>query len=303
MRSINKLSFLAFVTVSALLVLVIILGFRQQQLTTRYNNIITQSETIIFQFSTLREQITSSLIENNWENVSKAADQIKNLNSSLARLQENTLIPGEYRLDMAKQIDLTGLTIASKEILASSDKVGHSLVIQGKMRNLAEYLLQFDRVIVSQMRSKVVQFQTIMIGALGTIICLISFSLILLYKKTMLPLMRLTKQTQEADVFTNGLSPEKDACTELARFIDSVNDLLERSKKEQNNKEDMLVDDEQLAVFINESNNLTNGIINYAQLLTDTYREVDIGSEETKILQNIIDGAERIAQLNKEMRK
>ncbi|MCF8056432.1 MAG: hypothetical protein K9K37_07315 [Desulfocapsa sp.] len=303
MHSIKKMSYLAFVGVAGLLVFVIILGIRQHQLNARYNTIITQSENMIFQFSTIREQITTSLIEKNWEKVDQAADQLKNLNSSVARLQENTLIPGEYRLDMAKQMDLSGLAIASKKILASSDKVAHSLVLQDKMRSLAEYLIQFDRIIVSQMRAKVVQFQTIMIGVLGTIICLITFSLILLYKKTILPLLHLTKQTEDVDIFANGLSCDPDVCTEVTLLTDSVNALLERSKENKESETDWLVDENQLAIIINESTNLSNGIINYAQLLSDTYREVDMGAEETKILRNIIDAAERIAQLNKEIRK
>jgi len=58
---------------------------------------------------------------------------------------------------------------------------------------------------------------------------------------------------------------------------------------------------DEIGIIINESNNLSNGIINYAQLLKDTYREAEIGNEEIKILQNIIDNAERIALLNKEI--
>ncbi len=180
MRSLKKTSYLSFTGVAVLLCFVIILGIRQYQLSGRYNSIITQSERMIFQFSTIREQITTSLIKKDWNTIATTADQLKNLNSSIARLQENTLIPGEYRLDMAHQVDISGLAIASKEILSSSDKVTHSLSLQEKMRTLAEYRLQFDRIMVSQMRAKVVGFQTAMIGALGAIICLISFSLILL---------------------------------------------------------------------------------------------------------------------------
>ncbi|MBW1750062.1 MAG: hypothetical protein JRJ37_05080, partial [Deltaproteobacteria bacterium] len=203
MRSLKKMSYLAFIGVAALLVFVIFLSVRQYQLNKRYNTIITQSEEMIFQFSTIREQITTSLIEQDWEKIVSAADQLKNLNSALARLQENTLIPGEYRLDMARQVDLSGLAISSKEIVSASDKVAHSLSLQDKMRSLAEYLMQFDRIIVSQMRAKVVQFQTVMIGALGGVICLISFSLLLLYKKAMIPLLRLTEQAEDPEVFNN----------------------------------------------------------------------------------------------------
>ncbi len=301
MRSLKKTSYVAFLGVAALLIVVIILSVRQYQLTERYNKIITQSEEMIFQFSTIREQITSSLIKNDWGEIVSAADQLKKLNSSLARLQENTLIPGEYRLDMAKQVDLAGLAISSKEILSSENKVTHSLDLQNKMRTLAEYLMQFDRIIVSQMRAKVVQFQTVMIGALGAVICLISFSLILLYKKTMLPLLRLSEQAGDPDVLVNGFRYDADACAEVTELINSVNALMKTDREHPGTEETGRHHDEELAAFLNESTNLSNGIINYTQLLVDSYREVEMGEEETKILHNIIEAAERIAQLNKEI--
>ncbi len=301
MRSLKKTGYLAFMGVATLLVFVIILSIRQYQLTERYNTIITQSEEMIFQFSTIREQITTSLIEKDWEKIVSAADPLKNLNSVLARLQENTLIPGEYRLDMAKQVDLAGLAITSQEILSSKDKVAHSLALQHKMRALAVYLVQFDRIIVSQMRAKVVQFQTVMIGALGAVICLISFTLLFFYKKTMAPMLRIAKQTEEPDILETGFSFDSDACTEVVLFTETVNELLKKCTDSAGAASSGQPHNEQLATLLNESTNLSNGIINYAQLLTDSYREVGIGGEETKILQSIIDAAERIARLNKEI--
>ncbi len=287
--------------VAALLIFVVILYVRQYQLTARYSTIISQSEEVIFQFSTIREQITTSLIEKDWEKIVSVADQLKGLNSALARLQENTLIPGEYRLDMAKQVDLPGLAISLKEIPSSSDKVAPSLRLQGEMRTLAEYLMQFDRIIVSQMRAKVVQFQTVMIGALGAVICLISFSLLLLYKKTVIPLLRLSVQTENPDILINGFSRDDDACMEIAQFTDSINDLFTGINTRSGSDNTPRFHDERLSTIINESTNLSNGIINYAQLLSDSYREVEIGPEETKIVRHIIDAAERIAQINKEI--
>ena len=287
--------------VGVLLVFVIILSVRQYQHTERYNSIITQSEQMIFQFSTIREQITTSLIAQEWQKTVSAANQLKELNSTLARLQESPLIPGEYRLDMAKQVDLAGLVISAKAILTSSDKVNHSLLLQTRMRKLAEYLIQFDRIIVSQMRAKVVQFQTVMIGALGMVICLISFSLILLYKKSMLPLLRLSEQTEDPDILSTGFRYDSDAWAEVARFIDLVNELFRKIDNPPEVSDQSPPHNEQLAAIINESTNLANGIINYAQLLADTCHEMDIGSEESKMLEKIMDAADRIAQLNKEI--
>lgn len=110
MVSLKRMGYITFTSVAALLVLVIFMGVRQYQLTERYNSIITQSEAMIFQFSTLREQVTTALIGHDWKQVSLATDQLENLNSTLSRIQENTLIPGEYRLDQfTKQLVVLSL--------------------------------------------------------------------------------------------------------------------------------------------------------------------------------------------------
>jgi len=289
MQSLERISYLAFIGVAALLVFIVVLCVRQYQLTARYNTTISQSEEIIFEFATIREQITTSLIEKNWQKIGSTANQFKKLNSALVRLQENTLIPGEYRLDMAKQVDLSGLSISSKGISSSDDKVAHSLRLQKEMRTLADYLMQFDRIIVGQMKAEVVQFQTVMIGILGSVICLISFSLIFLYKKTMLPLLHLTVQAEDPGILANGFIYDNKTCTEIALLADSINNLLIKSTTDSGSDANLHLDNEELSLIINEIKNLSNGIINYAQLLSDSYREVEIGPEETRILQNIID--------------
>ena len=299
MQSLKKTGYMAFSGVIVLLFFVIILGIRQYQRTESYNAIISQSEEMIFQFATIREQITSSLIEKDWDKIVSGADQLKKLNSTLARLQENSLIPGEYRLDMAKQLDLSGLAIASKEIVSSSDKTAYSLRLQNRMRTLAEYLMQLDRIIVSETRARLMQFQTVMIGALGAVICLLGFSLLFLYKKTMVPLFQIAGQTEDPKVLQNGIAYSPDACAEIAQVIDKVNSLLQTGLNDPPVTDTERAQNERLAIILNESTNLSNGIINYAQLLADSCQEVGRGGEEIKILRNIIEAAERVAQLNK----
>lgn len=297
MYSLRKTGYLAFTSVTVLLLFVVILGLRQYQLTEQYNKIISQSEESIFQFATIREQITESLIEKDWAKVVAASRDLKELNATLVRLQENDIIPSGYKLDMAKQVDLSGLAISSNNIIASEDKVTHSLNLQRQTRILADYLWQFDRIIVSQMRAKVVRFQTIMIGALGCIICIISFSLILLYQKTILPLIHLSEQIQKDDIFSHGLSCSHNPCLEISEFTEAVNGLL--LKKQPEHSVDINKYNDQLAAIINEGTNLSNGIINYAQLLSDSSLEYEEAAEEKDILAKIICAAERIATILK----
>jgi hypothetical protein len=299
MYSLKKKGYMAFASIACLLFFVVILGLRQHQLTKQYNKIISQSEESIFQFSTIREQITAALIERDWEKVAVASRDLKGLNSTLVRLQENDIIPAEYKLDMAKQVDLSGLAIAVKNSIAIEDKVAYSLKLQGQTRILADYLLQFDRIIVSQMRAKVVRFQTIMIGALGCIICIISFSLILLYQKAILPLVHLSEQTKEDDILANGLRYDPDTCLEISELAEAVNGLLQQRHPEDSNNGFSKKDDAQLIAIINEGTNLSNGIINYAQLLSDSFQEPRFTVEGKDILAKIISAAERIAAILK----
>jgi hypothetical protein len=297
--SLKRMGALSFTTVAALLIFVIVLGIRQYQLTERYTSIITLSEEMIFEFSTVREQITTALISQQWQQVGMTAVDLRKINSSLSRIQESTLIPGEYRLDLAKNADIGGIAILTRELSMGAQQLKKSLQLQDKIRHLSEYLIRFDRIIVSQMRAKVIQFQTVMIGSLAIIICLISFSLTLFYKKTMLPLFRLKQSIDDPAFPGEDLHIDPLSCTELQDFTASVNDLQHRLRsngKAPHNTSDM---DEKLGKLLNESTNLANGIINYAQLLADTYREVEMGNEESKILQSIIADAERIGRLNK----
>ncbi|RUM42835.1 MAG: hypothetical protein DSY80_06530 [Desulfocapsa sp.] len=298
--SLKRLGVLSFSSVAILLIFVIFFGIRQYQLNERYDNIITQSEEMIFEFSTVREQISTALIGRQWHQIGAAAAELKIINTSLRKIQENTLIPSEYRLDLAKNADIGGIAILAKELSLSGHQLEKSLQLQNKMRKLSEYLIRFDRIIVSQMRAKVIQFQTVMIGSLAIIICLISFSLTLFYKKTMLPLLRLQQQIKGTDPDKNLiLYTDPASCSELESFAASVNELLQHTHNSKNSAEISPDLDEKLGKLLNESTNLANGIINYAQLLTDSYREVEMGNEETKILQSIMDDAERIAKLNK----
>lgn len=297
--SLKVLGALSFSIISALLIFVIFLSARQYQLTGRYNSIITQSEEMIFEFSTVREQITTALIGQQWDQVSLSAADLKNINTSLSRIQQNPLIPSEYRLDLAKNADIDGIAILAKELSIGNQQITKSLQLQEKMRNLSSYLIRFDRIIVSQMRSKVVEFQTLMIGSLAIIICLISFSLTLFYKKTIVPLFHLRQQLDTFDSEDNQLVSDPSICVELQEFTASVNNLLSRNSSAAKLPANSASLDEKVGKLLNESTNLANGIINYAQLLTDTYREVEMGKEETKILQSIMNDAERIGRLNK----
>lgn len=280
-----------------MLMVVLVFSFGQYMLNSQYRQIIKQSEQAIFELNATREQMISSLIEKDFEKVSQIADDIRTLNSALVDLQENSLIPTQYKLDMVNRIDLTEIVILAKDLVNRVDKTAASLELQAQMRGIGEYLLRFDRVIVSQMKAKVVHFQAIVIGILGVVLSMITFTLLLLYRKTIRPLSSLTEQVKNPSVVKRGIGPVDSGSVEITELRTAMNTIIETGRTTGSGKQsdsDPEAND-RFAGVINAITNLLNGIINYAQLLDDTYDRQQEKKEEKKMIQSIISYAERIS--------
>lgn len=296
MYSLKRLVWLAFFVVSILLGTIILLGVYQYKLAGRYNQIISENERALFHFMTLRETITETLIGGDWKRLEGVLVDIEKLNSELSKLKENSLVSTELKLAFVDKIDLTGLTILSRRLINDTDKVAGSKELQERLRFIADYLIHYDRIIVSQAREQIVNFQMVVIGALGLIISLASFSLILLYRTTVSPLMLITRKMQSADFPEERISLNRPVAKEVLDLALAIEQLgLQTSGKvlqEHGGRDAVAL----LAETINETTNRLNGIINYAQLLHDSAEQHQFSGEQQEMLQRIIDSGVNIAE-------
>ncbi len=296
MYSLKRLVWFAFLVVAVLLAGIIILGGYQYRLARGYNRIIDQNESALFHFNTIRESITESLIAGDWQRLDRVSGDIEKLNSELSRLKENKLVAAELKLALVDKVDLTALAILLRQIINDQDKVKRSKELQGQLRSIADFLLQYDRIIVGQARERIVNFQTVVIGALGLIISLASFSIILLYRNTVSPLLRLSRQMQANDFDSKTIELGQPVAKEVADLARAIEKLAisppERSGQEQNGKAAVQA---LLAETVNETINGLNGIMNYAQLLYDSADQQQMTEEQLAMLQKIIDSGADIA--------
>jgi nitrate/nitrite-specific signal transduction histidine kinase len=295
MYSLKKLVWLAFLVVSFLLAGIILLGGYQYRLAGGYSRIINQNESALFHFMTIRETITATLISGDWQRLDKVSGDIEKLNSELTRLKENKLVSAELKLALVDKIDLTGLAILLRQVQSDPDKVLRSRQLQEQLRSIADFLLQYDRIIVGQARERIVNFQAVVIGALGLIISLASFSLILLYRNTVSPLLKLSRQLQSDTFDATAISlgqPVAKEVADLALAIEKLAIPLHSKAENAGNGRDV---EAILAEKVNETTNRLNGIINYAQLLYDSSEQLQITDEQKKMLQKIIDSGVHIA--------
>jgi aspartokinase len=117
----------------------------------------------------------------------------------------------------------------------------------------------------------------------------------------MIPLIHLADQISGGEIPENGLQPSADACAEITGLTDTLTRLFQHKHSQDEKAEAPVQQDKQLAAIINEGTNLSNGIINYAQLLTDSCQDRGETSEEKMILAKIIAAGERIAAILKKI--
>lgn len=295
MYSLKRLIWLAFLVVSILLAGIILLGGYQYRLAGGYSQVISQNESALFHFMTIRETITETLIAREWDRLGMVSGDIEKLNSELSLLKENKLVSAELKLALVDKIDLTGLAILLRQVINDSDKVTRSKQLQEQLRSISDFLLQYDRIIVGQARERIVNFQTVVIGALGLIISLASFSLILLYRNTVSPLLQMSSQMQSDTFDSKALTLGQPVAKEVADLAEAIEKLElrshDRTGQDQNGRDAKAL----LGETVNENTNRLNGIINYAQLLYDSSDQYQLAEEQMLMLQKIIDSGVHIA--------
>lgn len=295
-RSIRSILYFSFLIVGISLFLVIILGLRQYQLSSRYNEITMLSERALFTFATIREQATESLILRDYDQLKDVIDALGQVNNSVSRLYDSDIIPAQYKLAMVDRVDLGGLVISLRKIDSARDKAAAGIELQQELRRISDSLIKVDRIITGQIRDAVISFQLSVIGALGVLLSGASFILIALYRRALRPLLALSAQTSDEGVEEGGFYCPAEAGAEIVRFVDAANEVMSRLPAAAQLSSDAASHEADiLSTTINESANGMNGIINYAQLLLESEGTVHLTEEDRKMLEKILESSERIA--------
>jgi nitrate/nitrite-specific signal transduction histidine kinase len=244
---------------------------------------------------TIRETIIETLIAGEWQALERVTGDVEKLNSELSRIKENKLVSAELKLALVDKIDLTGLAILLRQVVSNPDKIKRSKQLQEQLRSISDYLLQYDRIIVGQAREQIVSFQKVVIGALGLIISLASFSLILLYRNTVSPLLQLSRRLQSNSYDGGSFAPGQPVVREVADLAETIEQLALRSQGSPAQESSGRNMQALLAETVNETTNRLNGIMNYAQLLYDSSDQMQMKEEQKSMLRKIMDGGVDIA--------
>ncbi|MFC1837115.1 ATP-binding protein [Thermodesulfobacteriota bacterium] len=195
--SLRTTRYTAATFVALILGFLLLLGSRQYRSHKEYENIIEQNEKIIFQFATIREHINESLLENRLQQLNNITSEIENLNSNITQVLQQSIIPDEYRISFAGQVDFAGIILLLKNIGAGEQTQGNIRQLNQEIRILGERLMLFDRVIVEHVKRKLVGFQNFVIGLLAIVLFIIVYILLFWHGRIGVPLLDLLQQAKE----------------------------------------------------------------------------------------------------------
>jgi hypothetical protein len=195
--SLKTTSYTAAIFVALILGFLLLLGSRQYKSHKEYAAIIEQNEKIIFQFATIREHITESLLENRQQQLKSITSEIENLNVNISQILQQPIIPNEYRISFAGQVDFAGIILLLRSIGAGDQPQARIRQLNQEIRILGERLMLFDRVIVEHVKRKLVGFQNFVIGLLAIILFIVIYILLFWHGQIAMPLIDLAKQAKE----------------------------------------------------------------------------------------------------------
>jgi len=299
MKSLLKLSRITFLGTAVLLGILVFTGFRQNNLMDSYNTIVQESEGTIFLYTTIREQAIEGLLFKDSTPLLSAAREFEKLHSRHSSILDNHLIPSQYKLSFLQDLDLEQIVINLKKLAEKPDNEDLTIKIVSQLRLINKQFLQFDRIILSEIKNRVMQYQKRALILMGLIITLTCATLVVLYQKAVKPLLGLTAQiekTVEKNEFATMIE-EKNSSVEVRALIASLNQLIHSSREKDTPDLTHSQRESEFSAIINEVTNGLNGIINYSQLLADYCEAEDMGDEQKQILHKIIKTGEKSAAI------
>ena len=224
--SLKTTSYTAAIFVALILGFLLLLGSRQYRSHKEYENIIKQNEKIIFQFATIREHITESLLENRHQQLNNITSEIENLNVNISQILQQPIIPDEYRISFAGQVDFAGIILLLRGIGSGNQTQAKIRQLNQEIRILGERLMLFDRVIVEHVKRKLVGFQNFVIGLLAIILFIVIYILLFWHRQIAAPLMDLVKQAKEVTSGKRSAISVRKKGGEVAELASSFQNLL-----------------------------------------------------------------------------
>jgi len=197
--SLKTTSYTTALFIALVLGLLLLLGSRQYSSQKHFEKIIERNEKVVFQFATIREHITESLLEEHYRQLVDIIREVEDLNTNISQILQDPYIPDQYRISFAGQVDLAGIILLLRGLGSGDVEMSKVRQLSQEVRILGDRLLLFDRVIVNHVKRKLIGFQSVIIGILAILVFVIIYVLLFWHRQVAVPLFALIKQLQDVE--------------------------------------------------------------------------------------------------------
>ncbi len=226
----KKILYTFYLVISMSLVLLLFMGVRQSQLYRAQVGVVEQTEKLLFQFSIIREHITTTLMERGQMPLDGLSKEMETLSYNLTRVLDTRHIGEQFKLTLVNSIDLPGIVLLLRSIEAGEANQEDHRRLSREIRTLGERLMLFDRVLVNSSRERLIGFQNLVIGASALAVSLLVGILVLFHRRLLAPLWFLVDDADRllaGEIREVGVSSKCKEAGVLADIINEQQDLKE----------------------------------------------------------------------------
>ncbi len=131
--------------VIVLLAAITALGIKQYLLYRHCDAMLTHSNRIIFQFTSIKEHINDSLVAGTTINIPETSQELLSFDQDLKDIVDDILIPEEFKLSLVSQVDLMSLVVQLRTIMGktSAPSPEQTAKLTAALRSINNRLLAF----------------------------------------------------------------------------------------------------------------------------------------------------------------
>lgn len=226
----RKSFFITAFLIAAALGSLLLLAFNQFQLYGRHEQIISRTEKLIFQYSTIREQIIEDIVTGRLDQLARISSAVEELHNNIIKILDNRLIPAEYKFSFLQQIDLPGLILLLRRTATEKDDPNLIRLINEETRIIGERFTLLDRLILGYAKQKLVDFQMVIIGTLALVVFLVTTLMAVTYRFLILPVINLSDQSEHVLQGRQDSIFKPNGWEEVANLSEKMNRLLSDMK-------------------------------------------------------------------------
>ncbi len=192
--SMNLKKLFAFLSFSTLFFLLIIsaLGFRQYLLYQHCEQILSESDQLLFQYTAIKEHISSSLLTGATLDHLKLKQELEELNDEIQIIIDDILIPKEMKMAFISQVDLVSLIVQLRVVQDNKEADPKQLNNLGlQLQSISSRLQNFHKILASYTQTQHQGLHKIIVGTLALTVFLITSLLFLISRYVLSPILHL----------------------------------------------------------------------------------------------------------------